>query len=98
MITFVEKGIVKTLYQVTAGPRSVINPGDESFVKNDVNIGGLDVQPGDYLFLDSKQANTYGGNGSNVVVAVSNNSLAALANTNSNGTVHLESVGLSASA
>lgn len=84
--------VTKTLFTVnsSAVPQTIVGTDGVSSTEDYVKIGGLHLKVGDYFFLDAKDATTYGP----LVTAVSNNTLAAAANTNTpNATVQLTSVG-----
>lgn len=96
MLTFNELvngvAIAKTLFSVnsSAVPQSVTGPDGVVSTLDYVKIGAVHFKVGDYFFLDAKDATLYGP----FVTAVSNNTLAAAANTvTPNAIVQITSVG-----
>lgn len=88
--------ITKTLHKVSdLTGRTITGPDGRTSNGEFVMIGGVKLLGNNLIFLDSADANKWGANGANLVAAVSNNTLAAYANTGgaNNLTLIITSVG-----
>jgi hypothetical protein len=91
MLTSVtEKGLTKSPYVLADSSYTVLTPSGESRTRTTRNIGGIEVSPGQIVWLSAGEAAVLGA----LVTAVANNTLASYANVAStNAAMVLDSTG-----